>query len=484
MIKEKVLPMVIQHKKLLTLTGIVAAACILGACYGTKSHRAYNLDALNEKQNIVPIVIIGSGPAGLSAGIYGARANRQTLIIEGNEPGGLLTKTTTVENWPGEVSIQGPEIVKKMRDHAVHLGVSFLADSVENVDLTQWPFVITTGDGVEIHALTLIIATGANPRKLNIPGEDLSGVSSCAVCDAPFFKNEEVAVVGGGDSAVEEAIQLATFAKSVTIFVRGSQMRAAASMQDRLKDYANISVLYNVQPKEVLGDGEKVTGVLLVDSKDKSEREFPVNGVFLAVGHIPSSALFKGKIDLDANGYIMLQGRSQETSVEGVFAAGDVEDHIYRQARVAEGSGVKAALDAEGFLQKIGFTTSIGKELIDNTFKVGIKRGGISAVVLESLDEFNALIEQSEGLVVLDFYADYCPSCLHMLPAFESLASEYEGTVTFAKVDAEKATDLVTKFYVTKVPCLLVFSEGKLVGRYNQMMDKKELREFVDQFLK
>lgn len=477
--------MAIQHKKLLSVTGLVAAFCVLGACYGSKAHREYNLDMLQEKENVVPIVIIGSGPAGLSAAIYGARANRDTLVIEGSEPGGLLTKTTKVENWPGEVSIQGPEIVKKMREHAAHLGVNFLADTVENVDFTQWPFVITTDDGLTIHALTVIIATGANPRKLDIPGEDLSGVSSCAVCDAPFFKNEDVVVVGGGDSAVEEAIQLATAGvQSVTVLVRGPQMRAAASMQERLKDYENIQVQYNVQPIQVIGDGDKVTGLKVIDAKTKAESEIVTGGVFLAVGHIPSTQLFQGKIDLDAGGYIQLRGRSQETSVEGVFAAGDVEDHVYRQARVAEGSGVKAALDAEGFLQKIGFTTGIGRKLASNSFKAGPKRSGAGAIhILESLDEFNALIEAHEGIVILDFYTDTCPSCLHMLPAFESLASEYMDTVAFAKVDAEKATDVVTKFYVAKVPCLLVFSQGKLVGRYNQMMDKKELRQFVDGFL-
>lgn len=474
--------MIIEHKKLLSVSGIVVALCLLGACYGTKAHRQYNLDVLEKVENIRPIVIIGSGPAGLSAGIYGARANRETLIIEGNEPGGLLTKTTTVENWPGEVSIQGPDIVKKMREHAEHLGVSFLADSVESVDLSQWPFVITTGDGLELHALTLIIATGANPRKLNIPGEDLSGVSSCAVCDAPFYtKEDEVAVVGGGDSAIEEACWLARYAKSVTILVRGPKMRAAASMQDRLKDYPSIKVLYNVQPQEVLGDGEKVTGVRLMDAAG-NEQELAISGLFLAIGHIPNSQLFKGQIDLDGNGYIMLRGRSQETSVEGVFAAGDVEDHVYRQARVAEGSGVKAGLDAESFLQKIGFTSQVSEKLASHIFRSGAKSAG-AIHILESIEDYNTLMEQSDCLVILDFYADYCPSCLHMLPAFESLASEYEGTVTFAKVDAEKAVDLVAKFYVTKVPCMLVFSKGKLVGRYNQVMDKKELREFIDQFL-
>jgi len=489
MIKQKVLTMIIEHKKLLSITGLVAAVCVLGACYGTKAHREYNLDILKEKENIVPIAIIGSGPAGLSAGVYGARANRSTLVIEGNQPGGLLTKTSTVENWPGEISIQGTQIVKNMREHAAHLGVSFLADSVEEVDFTQWPFVITTGDGVTLHALTVIIATGANPRKLNIPGEELSGVSSCAVCDAPFFKNEDVAVVGGGDSAVEEAIQLATFAKSVTILVRGPQMRAAASMQDRLKDYSSVRIMYNARPVEVIGDGEKVTGVRLVDAEGNPKDLLPVTGVFLAVGHIPNSQLFEGKLELEEGGYIMIKGRpadtgrEQETSVEGVFAAGDVEDHVYRQARVAEGSGVKAALDAESFLQEIGFNVSMGKKLKSNLFKVGTKQSGTGVRKVESLADFNTVLEGAEGLVVLDFYADYCPSCLHMLPAYEAVATEFAGEVTFLKVDSEQAIDLVAKYYVTRVPCLLVFSKGKLVGRYNQAMDKKELREFVDGFI-
>lgn len=482
---QKVRAMIIENKKTVTITGLVAAFCVLGACYGGKAHQEYNLDSLKTQENIMPIVVIGSGPAGLSAAIYGARANRATLVIEGSEPGGLLTRTTAVENWPGEVSIQGPDIVRKMREHAEHLGVNFLADSVESVDFSTWPFQITTGDGVVLKALTVIIATGANPRKLEIPGEELSGVSSCAVCDAPFFKGQDVAVVGGGDSAAEEAIQLATFVKSVTILVRGPQMRAAASMQERLKSYENVRVMYNVQPIEVLGDGQKVTGVLLSNTKTKEQSSLNVGGVFLAIGHIPNTALFEGKIALEEGGYVKLKGRSQATSVEGVFAAGDVEDHVYRQARVAEGSGVKAALDAETFLQNIGFTTAVGKKLAPRIFKSGLKPSPSTGAVraLESLNDFNALVASNNGLVILDFYADYCPSCLHMLPAYEAVASEYAGMVEFAKVDAEKAIDLVAKFYVTKVPCLLVFSEGKLIGRYNQVMDKKELRDFVDGFM-
>ncbi len=484
--KDKVIAMIIKHKNILGISGLVVAMCVLGACFGTKAAREYDVEGLNKIENIRPIVVIGSGPAGLSAAIYGARANRSTLVIEGNEPGGLLTKTTTVENWPGEVSIQGPDIVKKMREHAEHLGVDFLTDTVQDVDFTQWPFVITTGDGETIHALTVIIATGANPRKLNIPGEELSGVSACAVCDAPFFKNEEVAVIGGGDSAVEEAIQLASFAKSVTILVRGKEMRAAASMQDRLKEYPKISIRYNTKPLEVVGDGDKVTG-LLVHNVDKNANEtLPFSGIFLAIGHIPNSQLFEGKIDLDEGGYIKLHGRSQETSVEGVFAAGDVEDHVYRQARVAEGSGVKAALDAENFLQKIGFSTARGAQLKSNLFRVDRAHKSPHAIlhVLESAKDFDELVAKAQGIVILDFYADYCPSCLHMLPAYEAVAGEYVGQVEFAKVNAEKAIDLVAKFYVERVPCLLVFSNGKLIGRYNQAMDKNELREFVNQFLK
>ena len=233
--------------------------------------------------------------------------------------------------------------------------------------MTCWPFRIITEGGQTIHALSVTISTGANPRKLNIPGEDAywgSGVTSCATCDAPFFKGEEVVVIGGGDSAVEEAMQLSKYASQVTVLVRSNKMRAASRMQNRLKEYKNVAVHYNLSPKEIVGDGTKVTGIKLHNSVTQKDSVMPISGVFLATGHDPNTKLFECQISLTKTGHIELDTRTQQTSMPGVFAAGDVADNRYRQAIVSAGDGVKAALDAIQFLQEIGLNPDISELLM------------------------------------------------------------------------------------------------------------------------
>ncbi len=469
---------------------LFSGQCLLSknkdACSEMISRKSFNINRAMSKENVVPIVVIGSGPAGLSAALYGARGGRETLVIEGNKPGGLLTETTEVENWPGEVSILGPDLMIKMREQVKRFGVEFLADAVEKVDLTNWPFHIVTEGGQSIHALSLIISTGANPRKLNILGEDLywgSGVTSCATCDAPFFKDEEVVVIGGGDSAIEEALQLAKYASHVTVLVRSNKMRAASRMQDRIKEYKNVSVQYNLLPKEVMGDGIKVTGIKLLNGCTKKEFVMPISGVFLATGHDPSTKLFQGQIALTPTGHIELDTRTQQTSMPGVFAAGDVADNRYRQAIVSAGDGVKAALDAINFLEEVGLSPDIAQQMAEKRSHAQmIKKSGSSRVQqVSSLAELDAVNQQ--GVVIVDFFADYCPSCIQMLPVFDAVSAEFVD-VTFVKVDTDQAIDIIDKYAVNKIPCILVFKDGKLTARYNNAMSKKELQDFVLQFVK
>lgn len=476
------------------LSGVGSALFLLAGCFGlrTQTH-AFDLRSLPGKKNIIPLVIIGSGPAGLSAAVYGARGNIHTLVIDGPEPGGLLTKTTEVQNWPGRVSIQGPEIVSNLKMHAKQMGAHFLSDAVEKVDFSQWPFLITTIDGQQIYALAVIIATGGSPRKLKIKGEEEywgRGVTSCAVCDAPFYVGKKVVVIGGGDSAAEEALHLAKFASEVTVFVRKDHMRAAKTMQMRLANNPKIKIIFNVEPKEIVGNDMGVTGVSLYNNTTNTTELFATDGVFLAIGHDPNTQIFKGQLPLEADGYITVQGRSQATAVEGVFAAGDVEDKVYRQARVAEGSGVRAALDAERFLKEIGFDDAAHKALVaaDQIYRVPAALSGQETGALMQLKtpaEFDAYVKQENaGLVVIDFFADYCPSCMKMLPIFETVANEFAGRgVKFAKVDAQEAPALLKECLVHKVPCLMVYRDGILVARYHDTMERKELVAFVEQFL-
>lgn len=463
---------------------LIASMVCMQGCLWSSSKRTTSLDINSalQKDTIVPLLIIGSGPAGLTAGIYGIRGMVKTVIIQGTEPGGLLTKTTEIENWPGEGKILGPTLINQMRDHAEKLGVEFLADTVTSIDLSQWPYTVRTEEGLTIHALSIILATGATPRMLGVPGEQDyfhgKGVSTCAVCDAPFTKGEEVLVVGGGDSAIEESIQLAPYAKNVTLLVRKESMRAAPRMQERLKQYPNISVRYNIAIEKVEGNEERMTGVQAINTKTNEQETIPATRLFLAIGHDPNSQLVKGSLAMDEQGYVETVGKTQVTSVSGVFAAGEVEDNHYRQAIVAAGRGAGAALDALAFLSDVGFNPTIAASMKLFTVQVTKKKDLIN---LKSMQDFNE--RAREGFVVLDFYTNTCPSCLQMIPTVEAVAANYDQKVEFFKVDADEAVDLVKKFFVYKVPALVVLHNGKLVARYNDVMNKQELTDFVEQFL-
>ena len=301
------------------------------------------------------VVIIGSGPAGLTAGLYAARANLRPLLIEGLEAGGQLMLTTMVENWPGfRDGIMGPDLMSEMRAQAERFGTDIIQSNVTAVDLRNRPFTVTLSDGKAITTESLIIATGASAKWLDI-GSDrrLSGhgVSTCATCDGYFFRGRPIAVVGGGDSAMEEAIYLTKFASKVTVIHRRDTLRASKIMQDKAFANPKIEFIWNSEIVDVndVSKGE-VTGVVVRNLKTGIRTDLAVDGVFIAIGHTPNTSLFKGQIELDPAGYVITHAGTR-TSVPGVFAAGDVQDHVYRQAVTAAGSGCMAAIDAERYLE-------------------------------------------------------------------------------------------------------------------------------------
>ncbi|MCA9769790.1 thioredoxin-disulfide reductase [Candidatus Dependentiae bacterium] len=307
------------------------------------------------KQNTVEkLVIIGSGPAGLTASVYAARANLNPVVIEGTAPGGQLMGTTAVENWPGEKSIMGPKLMMQMREHAQHFGTRFVAGNITKVDFTQKPFTLWTSKDKELKAESVIIATGAEPKRLGCLGENEywgKGVTTCAVCDGAFYPDKEVVIVGGGDTAMEDASFMTKFTNKITIIHILDKLTASHAMQERVINNPNIKIIYNSIVSEIHGNGSKANKIIITNQNTGEKTEKIVDAVFIAIGLRPNTQVFKGQIQLNDYGYLLVKNHTH-TSIEGVFAAGDVHDDRYRQAITSAGAGCMAALDVERYLNR------------------------------------------------------------------------------------------------------------------------------------
>ena len=301
------------------------------------------------------VLIVGSGPAGYSAGVYASRAMLEPILIQGIEPGGQLTTTTEVENWPGDTEVQGPELMLRMEAHAKAMGCQIVHDMVTTLELSKRPFIATCDSGLSYEADAVILATGARAKWLGLDSEEYFkgfGVSACATCDGFFYREQEIVVVGGGNTAVEEALFLTNFASKVTLIHRRNELRAEKILQERLLNHPKIEPLWFNELKEVIGtDNPKgVEAVRVENVKTGKITEIPCKGVFIAIGHSPASELVNEQLDTHNGGYVKVQAGSTRTSIDGIFAAGDLTDHIYRQAITSAGMGCMAALDAEKFL--------------------------------------------------------------------------------------------------------------------------------------
>ena len=309
---------------------------------------------------VLKTLIIGSGPAGYTAAIYAARADLKPVLYTGMEPGGQLTTTTEVDNFPGyPEGIDGPTMMVQLQQQAERFGTEVRIEMIEKVELSKVPKGIHkafTVSGTELHTKTIIISTGATAKYLGLPSEQRlrgGGVSACAVCDGFFYKDQEVSIVGGGDTAAEEATYLANICSKVTMLVRKDQMRASKAMQHRVNKTTNIDLRYNTEIEEVLGD-QVVEGIKMKNNQTHAVDEITITGLFIAIGHKPNTEIFKGQLDMDEAGYLITEGKTTKTNLPGVFASGDVQDKDYRQAVTAAGTGCMAALDAERYLQSIG----------------------------------------------------------------------------------------------------------------------------------
>jgi thioredoxin reductase (NADPH) len=323
------------------------------------------LESVINLSKVHPVIVVGSGPAGYTAALYTARAQLAPICFEGSvTAGGALMNTTEVENYPGfKDGIMGPNLMEEMRAQAERFGTKFITDDIVNMDLTSEIKTVVDGAGNEYQAKAVILATGSGYKKLNVEKEDLlsgRGVSYCATCDGFFFKEQVIAVVGGGDSAMEEATFLTRFASKVYVIHRRDQLRASKIMQQRAFDDPKIEFIFNSEVVSILGN-EKVSGARIRNTQTNEERDLALTGLFVAIGHDPRSELVKGQVDLDENGYIVTKPDTSLTNLTGVFACGDVVDHVYRQAITAAGSGCKAALDAERWLASQGIFSAEGK---------------------------------------------------------------------------------------------------------------------------
>ena len=457
---------------------------------------SYNLRAVTMDENTYPAVVLGGGVGGLTAGIYLSMANIKTLLAQGSVPGGLLTQSHSVRNWPGEIDVPGSVITDKVRAQAMKRGVLVKDEKAVAVNVSSWPFTITLEEVTDpskkrtVKALSLIVAMGALSNYLTVSGEKeywSKGVTNCAVCEGSLYRDKEVCIVGGGDSAIEEASYLSSIAKHVTIYVRRDVLRAVDNRKDEVVALKNVDVVYNTSLTAIKGDGNKVTSISLINNKTKKEQDVPMDGVFLAIGFTPNTKMFEGGLALTKGGYIKCE-HDQEASVPGVYAVGDIVDPVYKQAVTAAGDGCRAALQAQRFLADLGHhadvapqaTTQATKPATEEVAakKIEEKKDDVAAPVVKasslptagevheirSVEEYEALMAQTERPVVVDFYATWCGPCKLMAPMYHRLAEKHKD-VLFLKVNIDPLPGIAQKSNIYGVPTFVFVKEGKEVER-------------------
>jgi thioredoxin reductase (NADPH) len=446
------------------------------------------------------VVIIGSGPAGYTAAIYAARANLKPFMFEGFQagglPGGQLMTTTEVENFPGFPNgITGPNLMDNMKAQAVRWGAELVTEDVTSVNFSQRPFVIRSEER-EVRAHTVIICTGATAKRLNLPGETeywTRGISACAICDGatPIFRNAELVVIGGGDSAAEEAVYLTKYGSHVHLLVRGDKMRASKAMQDRVLRNPKITVHWNTSATEVFGDGNLMTGIKTINNHTGETGEIAAKGLFYAIGHTPNTSLFRGQIDLDGVGYIVTH-EDVKTNVEGVFAAGDVQDHEYRQAITAAGTGCMAALLAERYLS----ANSLIQEFHQTEASERPHEAPVHKTEEQQASEFDLantrheggyalrkLYHESDRLIVVIYTSPTCGPCHTLKPILSKVIDEFADQVHYVIIDIEQDPEIAANAGVTGTPTVQFFKDKALVGQMLGVKQKSQYREMIQKNL-
>lgn len=447
------------------------------------------------------LVIIGSGPAGYTAAIYAGRANLKPVVFEGFQvgglPGGQLMTTTEVENFPGfPQGITGPELMDQMKAQAERWGAQLYTEDVISVDLTQRPFMVRSHER-ELKTHSIVIATGATAKRLGLPSEHQfwsRGISACAICDGatPIFRGAELAVIGAGDSAAEEAIYLTKYGSKVNILVRSDIMRASKAMQDRVLSNPKIEVHWHTEAVDVFGNSQ-MAGVKVRNNQTGEEREIHAKGLFYAIGHSPNTALFKGQLELDDVGYIVTKNGSVETSVEGVFAAGDVQDHEFRQAITAAGSGCMAAMLAERWLSSRNLITefhqsaTVEDELPPQpTQKTEAQEEAgfnLQATRHEGGYALRKLFHESDRLLVVKYVSPGCGPCHTLKPILNKVIDEFTGKIHFVEIDIDKDPQIAENAGVTGTPTIQFFKHKELLKEVKGVKQKSDYRQIISSHL-
>jgi thioredoxin reductase (NADPH) len=447
------------------------------------------------------LVIIGSGPAGYTAAIYGARANLKPLMFEGFQkggiPGGQLMTTTEVENFPGfSEGITGPKLMEQMKLQAERWGTECYTEDVIKVDLMQRPFIVTSTER-EVKTHSLIIATGATAKRLNLPSESQywsSGISACAICDgaAPIFKEGVLVVIGGGDSATEEAVYLTKYGSQVHLLVRRDELRASKAMQDRALNHPKITIHWHTEAVDVFGENGRLTGVRVKNRLTGEEKDLLAQGLFYAIGHTPNTELFRGQLELDPVGYLVVKPGTVETSIEGVFGAGDVQDHEYRQAITAAGTGCMAALSAERWLSKHNLIQEYRQQ--PQTEIITEKRE--TEAVNDTSETFDInetrhyggyairrLFHESDRLLMVKYVSPTCGPCRTLKPILDKVIDEYEGKIHFVEIDIQEDPEVADMGQIVGTPTVQFFKDQELLKEVKGVKQRSEYREIIDSYL-
>lgn len=476
---------------------------------GNKKTTEHFVSAVKDAPNVLPIAIIGSGPAGYSAAIATSRGGFHTVVFEGPKPGGQLMSTTYVENWPGIPKSLGSDIMKNFKNQAKSFGTLFSPESIEKVVLTEWPFKLYTNSKKEISALSIIVATGTTPNKLNVPGERKyfgKGLMSCAVCDSPFTKDSKVILISDNLSSsdenhselissieiiLEQVTQLAVYAREILILLPSNNIGELVEfLKQKLKEYPQVTFRSNVHIKAIKGDESKVNGVEIIDNNTNKKEFLKTDWIFLATGQKPNSQLFQNQLKFDNKGFIKLACYTQETSVPGVFSAGNVSNGRYRQASAAAGDGVKAGLDTINFIRKkLQINEKIANSFKDRLYIPDLEADHENSKLkaITSKKEFeDDVANKLDKLLIFAAYSPLCNDCKQVMPIFEKVLPEYEDKIESFKINIIEAQPLVKFLELSSVPTFIFYYNGKQISKIqlDGTINKDKIKKILDAKIK